>query len=588
MALLTVLSFQLAPRRSSALGAAEVAAASLLPYLASTRWLAHVYLGSVGAVVNVEVLPFRANAALLLGAAALCFRDVRFDYTILVYLAKTFGGDFVAGKLDTTEWRLVLAFVFCVFAPLLAWLETDVPAAAAPYRRILPALALVQTVCELGDAKLEAYRFWRHRYSFEALTAALLFYPRLALSAAELRCVQHDLVVCLFYRFANAALCLSASGALWTASRKACFAAFGALTGCRLQNVTDAETALAVLRASDVKGDALERRIATPAWAPLLSLESVDGPQYERMIALFHQLQAALPPPAVLSAAARARVDAAAAGGAPLDAEAVAMLTLDVFTEYLFGSRWPAADLALLSAASWEWRREIAVRGRADSAVKAAAVALVCARVRASPRLFAVFGERWDEPEYFSLILQPYLISPAINVGDIAVAMKLHPTLSVEEAMREMHPFPILERFVAHDLAPAAPGARAVRAGTQVIMFTSDFRCRGGGAALPPFGAGGRACAGTALALALLRPMHASLRLLPSFLPEQGHRFSGRNNDGTASWSESAYFVRTIGRTLLEGAFRRPPSQGIYGAAAVGEAPADAGAGDTRTRRRVR
>jgi hypothetical protein len=45
----------------------------------------------------------------------------------------------------------------------------------------------------------------------------------------------------------------------------------------RLQVVSDVDTAMAVLRASIVKGEALERLIATPAWSPVLSLESIDG-----------------------------------------------------------------------------------------------------------------------------------------------------------------------------------------------------------------------------------------------------------------------------------------------------------------------
>lgn len=51
----------------------------------------------------MEVLPLGGNLCLLGGAAALLVRDVAtFDFAALVYLAKTFSGDFLAGKLDTT------------------------------------------------------------------------------------------------------------------------------------------------------------------------------------------------------------------------------------------------------------------------------------------------------------------------------------------------------------------------------------------------------------------------------------------------------------------------------------------------------
>jgi hypothetical protein len=50
----------------------------------------------VGAGVNVQVAGFLGNLALLLVAAAACIWDVGHDYSILVYLMKTFSGDYLA------------------------------------------------------------------------------------------------------------------------------------------------------------------------------------------------------------------------------------------------------------------------------------------------------------------------------------------------------------------------------------------------------------------------------------------------------------------------------------------------------------
>jgi hypothetical protein len=102
---------------SSAAAAATAAghasdALRLAPYMLSTRWAGHAYLGSIGAGVNVQVLGFLGNLAMLLVAAAACIWDVSHDYSILVYLMKTFSGDQLAGKLDTPEWKLVLLFTF--------------------------------------------------------------------------------------------------------------------------------------------------------------------------------------------------------------------------------------------------------------------------------------------------------------------------------------------------------------------------------------------------------------------------------------------------------------------------------------------
>ena len=54
------------------------------------------------------------------------------------------------------------------------------------------------------------------------------------------------------------------------------------------------------------------------------------------------------------------------------------------------------------------------------------------------------------------------------------MAIKTNPKLGLEAAMRQMHPFPIFERFVEKDVV--VKGKVAVRAGTQVMMFTSDFK----------------------------------------------------------------------------------------------------------------
>lgn len=74
--------------------------ADLFAYLHSYRWLLHLYLGSIGAVGNVRVASEPVNVALLLVAAPLCLLDLCHDATLLVYVAKTLGGDWLAGKLD--------------------------------------------------------------------------------------------------------------------------------------------------------------------------------------------------------------------------------------------------------------------------------------------------------------------------------------------------------------------------------------------------------------------------------------------------------------------------------------------------------
>ena len=153
-------------------------------------------------------------------------------------------------------------------------------------------------MCEFGDAHLEHHplvgKFFRHRYGFEAFTLAALTCMPGGITTPELRVVQYDLVICLFYRVSNLCIIMYKNGLVAAPSPPSpkplvsCVFASCAISGRRLVNVTDAEIATAVLRASDVKGDALERHVATPAWRPLLSLESVDGPLYKSMLRDFH------------------------------------------------------------------------------------------------------------------------------------------------------------------------------------------------------------------------------------------------------------------------------------------------------------
>lgn len=281
-----------------------------------------------------------------------------------------------------------------------------------------------------------------------------------------------------------------------------------------------------------LQGDGLEAAIACPAWAPVLSLESVDGPLWRDMRDDFNALMRVLPPGAKLQAAGAAQVDALLGSGATVDADAVVRWSAATFLEYLFDIKEWRPEYEVLVQASWEWRREIAVRGPADAAVKAAAVALLTdTLLPGAPALWAVHGEAWREPRYYSLIMQPFLISPCINLSDIAVrhcggqhcgelagsqrawqpgactpsavrsacpgllgpapppATPLQvalatapPGVSAEAAVRAMHPFPIFERYCEAPVLHPATGAVAVPARSHVIMFTAgveSLRCCG-------------------------------------------------------------------------------------------------------------
>ncbi len=561
---------------------------ALTNYITSLRFLGHAYLGSIGALVNVEVGGKNVAFFLLMLAAFACFYDsIKFgDISMLIYLMKTFSGDFLAGKIDTQEWKAVFFFVFGVFTPSLIFFESsifdvNVLTHIEEYQRIFIVMFLIQFVCELGDAKLENVSgigiVFRHRYSFEILTLAVLFYlPNLTNS--EQFVIQVDLVACLFYRFSNF-LTIWVMNLDFTWLNMLCLQGLGVATGVTYVRVTDPEIATAVLKQCTSKGRGLEYFIACSAWEPIWSLESVGGKTWREMkndfMSLLKKIESAdnrsiisqnenlmnkdhVTANALKEITSRkvneiimriSSMDARSENEKTknpntFEANTIVRLTLEVFILFVFGREWHK-DFEILIAASWEFRKELAVRGEGDSSIKKKAVKLVVENLIKNSYLWNVYGEKWNEPRYYSLIMQPFLISPAINVGDIMCSVAINgPSCDydLETCMRLQHPFPIFERYTQADVT--VKNEVAIEKGIHVIMFTSDFA--DSKYHWPVFGAGSRACAGGHIALPVLRALMTDLVKHPLFNPLKNHKYSGRHLDGKVSYSECMYFIQTV------------------------------------------
>ena len=165
---------------------------------ASNRWLSFLLQGSIGAIVNVNIITPAQNIGLLLICGVAIGFDLQHDATMAVYLFKTLGGDFIAGKLDTLEWKISGIFAFIV-AALCAVLSDTV---TRDYGRIFSLLFIMQVFCEYGDNHFERFKFFRHRYSFELIHTMILFkLPNM--TEKELRVILMDLVACAAYRSSN-------------------------------------------------------------------------------------------------------------------------------------------------------------------------------------------------------------------------------------------------------------------------------------------------------------------------------------------------------------------------------------------------
>lgn len=182
--------------------------------------------------------------------------------------------------------------------------------------------------------------------------------------------------------------------------------------------------------------------------------------------------------------------------------------------------------------ATWHWRRSIAQKGAADPALKQRVVDWIIVRddggrvhvfvppavmcdgwcaqgVLRRSRFQSVFGEGWSSPECYSVVLQPFLISPAINYVDVVVAVTSLPGHErrpvgdlVAEALRQQHPFPILERYVEQPVGDIPANSVVF-----IPFDTALAKCDPRHADQLVFGAGRRACPGMALARSTLQAL---------------------------------------------------------------------------------
>ena len=135
------------------------------------------------------------------------------------------------------------------------------------------------------------------------------------------------------------------------------------------------------------------------------------------------------------------------------------------------------------------------------------------------------------------------------------VAMKNRPDLeSIEACIRVVHPFPLLERFIDHDIS-LDRSKIDIKANTQVEIFLSDLSSSDYN--WPIFGCGDRVCAGKHLAIPFLKVLQSKLTSLSQFQPQINHRYSGRNNDNNFSFLEMLYFFRRIGEVLCQSLIAR-------------------------------
>ena len=129
---------------------------------------------------------------------------------------------------------------------------------------------------------------------------------------------------------------------------------------------------------------------------------------------------------------------------------------LQILLEYLFQHKWePERDGVLLRGVA-EWRKALALRGAPGVAQQRRTVTRLIELIEKNElakdyrtEIGGVVGD-WTLPESYSIIAQPFFVSPCIciNVLGVAVQMAQRSHESLETALRANHPFPLLERWI--------------------------------------------------------------------------------------------------------------------------------------------
>jgi hypothetical protein len=322
-----------------------------------------------------------------------------------------------------------------------------------------------------------------------------------------------------------------------------------------------------VLKSSTDKGDFLEQIIVANAWKPILPLESANGTNWVRMKKMYQQINASLDSTDCLKDIVNGLVESSKDQEKFIDAIEITKIVAKAMCKWIFGFDITEENAELFCQASFEWRKEIALKGKKDQRITDKTITLFLSLIQRSP-LWSIYEEDWSKPEVYSVLLQPFLIGPMINISDIAVSMhRLYREHSktntlpflvcekIDEAIHGMHPFPVLERILTEDVGDSSKGAQLPQ-GTHVFIFLDTM-----GKKIPynsetrwtPFSVGQRGCIGKHIAMALMVPLFGGLIDYPHFNPEKNHRFSGRNNDENVTVSETLYQLTTLFRIAWTG-----------------------------------
>jgi hypothetical protein len=287
------------------------------------------------------------------------------------------------------------------------------------------------------------------------------------------------------------------------------------------------------------KGIGIEELIATPAWLPILSIESVNGQKWIELKKNYLIFQTNLPSVKELGSVTNFEVNKFLDlnRNSTVDSKKITILTLKIFLNWLFIDSNLEIDEEMLEKiyeSGLEYRKEIAFKGIGCPKKKQESIDVIIRLLKTSERYKNVFQD-WNQPECFSVVMQPFIISPMINVSDIAVSIQKYKSnynedinLFIDYCILMAHPFPILERYDS-------------KTNSQIFIILNEFK----ESDKFNYGYGPRACLGRLYAKEFLNEFFKEILNcnFVNFKPNLNHCYSGRDNDN-GNFKESIYQVK--------------------------------------------
>ena len=349
-----------------------------------------------------------------------------------------------------------------------------------------------------------------------------------------------------------------------------------------------------VLDSSDTKGKGIEYFFALNGWAPIFNSESVDGDRWKKLIAIFRKIIPCLDYSERIENLVNKHVGRILKEIKVIDCKGLELLTLRIFFELLFKREVKTAeDEELLLNATGEWRKHVAQKGNSKLPLKQSMITKIVEYASESEFNFEQIKNEHKASTYeaISMFMQPFIISPIINITDIFAEFFLllskHPeyqqkikisllenekkeknenTLTmilccIYETLRLKHPFPIFERDVQRTIDY---NGRHITKGTHVYIELDSFVQEK--SYFPErwldneyyknkswilFATGPRMCAGKQIATLIMEGMIKQMLLQTNFNWEQmkvwvGHGISGRRNDNSFGIEETQYQIKAL------------------------------------------